>query len=136
MQRPPLGICLTCQFVRVRDGDTVELKLGTGQIIAVRLIDCWCEETDDRDLFRRAKAIAARDFLADLLSEEDLAVYFPPVPDANRNGIIDFTDITKALSFDRVPGRLFVGTEDVSQLMVRAGHATASKPKRPKAPKP
>lgn len=120
---PPEGICVRCEWEKARDGDTVEVRLRTGQTCAIRLIDCWAEEKRT-DAGRRAAH-----FLESLLEENDeqLWVWFPPLKDTDGDGVLDLKEILAQMTFDRVPGRLFIGSEDVSELMIRHGLATREK---------
>jgi len=123
MTPPPLGLCCEVTWLRNRDADTPEVRLRTGQTIAVRLIDCWAAERGTRD------GDAATAFLDDLLGRcdpGDLRAWFPPPP-AGPDGRLDITDVLRAASFDRLPGRLYIGSIDVSDYLVQAGHATATR---------
>jgi len=125
MIKPPPGICAPCTFVRVRDGDTPVVRLRTGQQIAVRLIDCWCPESDEKG---GAEATA---FLHSLLDGADgcLHVWVPLARDRNGDGVLDVFEILGAQSFDRVPGRLWIEETDVSEIMVSRGRATKTRGK-------
>lgn len=120
---PPEGFCARCEWVRSRDGDTVEVRLRTGQVCAVRLLDCWCDKLET-EAGRAAKA-----FLDSLLEKNDdvLRVWVQPPVDRDGDGVVDVTDLLRILTFDRVLGRLFIGTQDVSEIMVMHGYATAEK---------
>lgn len=112
---PPYGICLPCTWHRNRDADTPEVRLRTGQVVAVRLIDCWARDGDEK-----ADAFAEK-----LLDDFDgmMSVWFP-LPETGRDDQVDITDILRAASFDRVPGRVFLGTRDLSEILVTYGYAT------------
>ena len=123
MTLPPYGICLPCTWVRNRDGDTICVRLRTGQECAVRLIDCWAPERGTPDGERAAA------HLNDLMDHNDqpVSLFVPLAKDTDKDGIVSVTELIKSLSFDRLVGRVFIGTEDVSVLMVKAGHATKSR---------
>ena len=129
MQPPPYGLslyglCVPCEWVRNRDGDTVEVRLRTGQVVAVRLQDCWVAELNTKE-GEKAKA-----FLDDLLSQWDSAIRLGvPLPhDTDNDGVVDVTELLKqVVSFDRVVGRLWLGSEDLSEYLVRHGYATRTK---------
>ena len=91
--------------------------------MAVRLIDCWAPE------MREEGGPASKDFLTSLLEEYDepLRLWLPPLKDTDRDGILDIKEILSQMTFDRVPGRLFLGTQDVSEIMVRHGHAARTR---------
>lgn len=124
MQKPPYGICVPCHFAGLRDGDTPLVRLRTGQQIAVRLIDCWCPEMSE------AGGAKAKEFLGLLLDGADgeLSMWVPLARDRNADGVVDVMEILAAQSFDRVPGRLFIGESDVGEIMVERGHATRGRP--------
>jgi len=121
---PPHGLCLPCEWVRNRDGDTVIVRLRTGQEIAIRLKDCWAPEKQTKD------GRASHRFLDVLLEKatRPLSVYFG-LPDTGPNDTIDITDILKVFTFDRAVGRLFIGDIDVNEIMISRGHATREKPR-------
>lgn len=131
---PPLGLCCEVSFHSVRDGDTPVVKLRTGQLVAVRLIDCWAPETNEPG------GPEATRFLADLLGDlepGELRLHLPPPKDADGNGVLDVVDLLKAQTFDRVPGWLWIQAEtnrwqNVSQVMVRHDHATPTRRKEPR----
>lgn len=131
MKRPPLGLCLPCKVVRVRDGDTVEVTLVSGARWAVRLIDCWCEELRRGSPEQRARGEAAKEFAQQSIDEARQLHLFVPAPDdvakiVSEGGGGAFAHL---FTFDRVLGHLFVADDTtLSELMVRAGHATKSKP--------
>lgn len=123
MMCPPEGLCLPCKWLSNRDGDTVVVELRTGQQLIVRLLDCWCEELTTQ------AGRDAKHWIDSLLEENDdpLHVFLPLPRDRNHDGRIDITDLLHQASFDRVLGRLFIGTEDVSGMLVRHGHAVVEK---------
>ncbi len=99
MLRPPHGICLPCRFVRVRDGDTVEVSVYSGLVWAIRLLDCCCPELHEPG------GPEAKAFAEQVLEEADaeLSVWIPAPRET--------TNLLKNLTFDRVPGDIYVGTE-------------------------
>jgi len=119
MIKPPLGYYLPCRWVYNRDGDTVTVKLRTGQEVAVRLTDINAAEKNTD------KGLAAKHWLDALLEQniEPVSVYLTLIRDQNYNEVIDVTDVLNSATFDRWPGRVFVGEEDLNDLIVRAGHA-------------
>lgn len=119
MIRPNYGMTFPCELHKIRDGDTVVVRLRSdGLLWPIRLIDCWAPET--RGASREAGLAAKHHAEAILLAAKEMAVYIPfPGP-------VDC--ITKLLTFDRIPGYLFVSPcETLNELMVAAGHATKYK---------
>lgn len=120
MRRPPEGICTRVQWVRNRDGDTVVVRLKTGQECAIRLMGIDCPELGTR------RGDQAARFLNELLAGEDgqeLLLWIPPIRDVNGDGVLSIPEILQQTTFDRVPGRLFIGTEDVTDILERHGYA-------------
>ena len=121
---PPEGLCLRCTWVKNRDGDTVEVRLRSSQVVAVRLMECWAIEMD------KEGGLDAKEWLDSLLADtgRTLRIWIPPAKDHDGDGVVDIKEVLRDVSFDRVVGRLFYGSDDVSELMVKAGYATAKKP--------
>tara|TARA_R110000824_G_scaffold162282_5_gene337929 strand:- start:833 stop:1216 length:384 start_codon:yes stop_codon:yes gene_type:complete len=127
MKEPPKGITTDCKVVRVVDGDTVDIEVT--RTLRIRLLDCWAPETRTTDPVEKTKGLESKKYLHNLLNERfynDLAArkakkitLFIP---ADEKG-----EIKDNFTFSRVLGRLFVSGQDVSELMVAAGKATAEK---------
>lgn len=128
-QCPPYGVCVPVTFVRVRDGDTIEVQiLGGAMTWAVRLIDCWCPELHRGSEVLRKLARAAREFAGDVCARADDGDlrWFVPAPklEAGVTGL----NILAHISFDRVPGYLYVGpSQTLNQMLVEKGFASSTK---------
>lgn len=109
MNMPPLGICVPVKYLRCRDGDTAEVELRTGQEVAVRLADVDAPEIRD------SGGPEAKQWLETVLSEAEFIRLYIPLVDAGDDGTLDIIDILGAMSFDRVPGRLFVDGLDTTE---------------------
>lgn len=122
MTRPPAGLCLPCEFVKARDGDTIEVSLrGSERVWAIRLIDCWCAETRTRDAEEKAKGLAAKAFAESLISQAAGLHVFIPAP-------ADIHNLLKNITFDRIPGYIYLdGGQTLNELMVFCGHASKAK---------
>ena len=118
MQRPPVGLCLPCRIVKVRDGDTIEVSLlGSQYAWAVRLMDCWCAERNT------AAGKAAKAFAEEVVAGlKHVHVWIP-----SRKHTLN---LLRFVSFDRFIGHVFISDiARLSERMVCAGHATKEKPK-------
>ena len=130
MKRPPVGLCVPCRVVRVIDGDTVEIVAVTGLTWRVRLLDCWCHETNRGPERLRAKGAAAKAFAQECVDEARVChVWVPSGEDLEelvaKGKSVNPLDLA---TFNRVLGHLFVSDEaTLSELMVRAGHAFTTK---------
>ena len=128
MERPALGYYLPCRWVYNRDGASPVVLLRNNSEITVRLIDCWVDDNN------KAINAAAKIYLDRILENTDgrLAVGLTLIRDANRNEILDVTDILKTATFDRWPGRLWLEDSDIGALMVDQGFATVKRPTKKK----
>lgn len=117
---PPFGICVPVEPLRVRDADTIEVRLRGGSLVwAVRLLGVWAPELHrgaEQGLAAHAKAWVER-FVA---ANHDLRLYIELPHERN---------LLHALSFDRVVGTIFVGPgrETLNELVVRHGLASSTK---------
>jgi len=128
MNLPPEGLCVPCTYDYARDGDTIVVVLRTGQTCAVRLIDCWAPER------RTKEGRAAKRFVEEWMDNTAMPLHaWFPLPGTGSDGRVDITDLLKSLTFDRVPGRLFVGTRDMSEELVLRGYAYESREKQDEA---
>ncbi len=105
---------------RVRDGDTVEVRIQGGSLIwAIRLLECWAPELNT------AAGKEAKKFAEEVLADvEDgggqLYLYLP--------GFVHLDNLLKNLTFDRLLGHVFISSEKtLSEAMVAARHATKEK---------
>lgn len=121
----PLGVwhrepnlTLPATVTRVIDGDTVEVQICL--TADVRLLDCWAPETRTRDAAEKARGLAAKNHLSELVADKEVLLC---VPFPQEGG-----DLGSVLTFGRVLGHLYLpDAEDgrtVSEMMVEAGHAT------------
>lgn len=96
------------RVVRVIDGDTLEAEVS--RRLRVRLLDCWAPE------LREPGGHEAQSFLAGLVAGQTVTLQVPTEH-----------ELQAAFSFGRVLGRIWIGGNDVSRLMIEAGHATREK---------
>lgn len=136
MKRPPYGLCLPCRFLRARDGDTVEVQISGAFVWAIRLIECWCAETNRGTPAERARGQAAKKKAVELLVEAELLSVWIPPPDQVLAlcGVLGITrgagpiNLLAMATFDRLPGHIFLSDKlTLSEALVNAGHATTEK---------
>jgi endonuclease YncB( thermonuclease family) len=116
MSRPPLGLYLPCRLTRVKDGDTIEVRIpGTRWPWAIRLIGV------DAPKATTPEGKEAKEFVEKTLADaDDLAVWIP-APKKIGN-------LLENLSFERIIGDIWVGTQTrLSRLLLWRGYA---KPRR------
>lgn len=116
MQKPPEGFTTKATVVRVIDGDTVDVSIT--RRLRVRLQDCWAPETRTRDIVEKQKGIAARSFLITRIDGKEVTLFIP----SDNEG-----ELKDVFTFGRVVGRIFMEGEDMSSLMIEAGHASKNK---------
>lgn len=113
-------IQLPAKVIEVHDGDTitVEFKIQA----RIRLIDCWAPELKTKE------GDAAKEFLGKLLKPES-DVYIKIPFDGK---------VQKSLSLNRILGKVYRDvdadgvSDNLSEVMVKWGMATETKPKTPK----
>lgn len=98
--------------LRVVDGDTVDatvdLGFDTWKKIRIRLVGINTPETRTRDLEEKARGMAAKNFLIDLLKKH------------NNEFILHSQGVGK---YGRCLGNLFLGEKNVNDLLINEGHA-------------
>lgn len=123
---PAFGVTLPVEWHRNRDGDTPEVQLPGGSLVwAVRLEDCWCFELRRGTEVERAVGRQALRYADQVLSEcDDLRWHIPIDRDMNLKG----ANIFKLLTFDRLPGYLYVGPKQtLNRMLVDKGLASTTK---------
>ena len=115
-----LEMQLPAKIIEVHDGDTVTVEFKIEA--RIRLIDCWAPELKTKE------GDAAKEFLGKLLKpESDVYIKIP------FNG-----QVQKSLSLNRVLGKVYRDidadgvSDNLSEVMVKWGMATETKPKPPK----
>lgn len=120
--RPPQrGLTTEALITRVIDGDTVEVQPML-PVMRIRLLDCWAPETRTKNLDEKARGIESRMNLRRLLMEGQRVLVEIPGKQ----------DLDETLTMGRVLGRIWThdnagNLQNVSELQVEAGHATATK---------
>lgn len=110
-QCPAYGLTLPATYKRCRDGDTVEVTITGGMIWAIRLIGVDCPEMDT-DAGKRAKKYAEH-----IMDESNgvLSVHVPMPKDVEHP--------LRSLTFDRVPGYLFIGPDHtLNEMLICCGY--------------
>lgn len=122
---PPKGISTTGRVVNVVDGDTLDVVIDAPRV-RIRLLDCWAPESRTRDLEEKARGLAAKVRLQELIGDQSVVIFIPTAD-----------TLAKSLTLGRVLGRVWLDIDgdgkldDVSAVMVAEGHATADKHGKP-----
>lgn len=103
---PPLGICLPCEWISCSNGNRVLVRLPAGQCVTVELLGCRVVEQPPQK---------ATHFLESLFEQDGALRVCLPV-----------TWQWESMQAP-VPGYIYIGTENVSDIMVRCGFATKEK---------
>ena len=116
MPAPPLGLTARATITRVVDGDTVDVTLTIP--VRVRLLRCWAPEITGIEQFAGHRAKEALERMAPVGSRVHVQV---PTDQAD--------SLSSVLTFGRALGRIWRegDDDDLSSLMVAAGHATTEK---------
>ncbi len=97
---------------RVVDGDTVDATIDLGfdthKKIRIRLVGINTPETRTRDLDEKARGLAAKNFLKDLLIKH------------KNQFILHSQGVGK---YGRCLGNLFLGEQNINDLLITEGHA-------------
>lgn len=113
--KPLEGMAKKVTIVRVVDGDTLDVQITLE--IRVRLLDCWAPETRTRDLDEKARGMASKQYLQGLVEDGSAVLYVP----------WESNKISDVFTFGRVLGHVWTEGVNLSEEMVRAGHATVEK---------
>jgi|TARA_R100000988_G_C3952244_1_gene141706 micrococcal nuclease len=108
------------ELLRVVDGDTVDAKIDLGFDVSVkkriRLAGIDTPESRTRDLEEKAKGLAAKDRLKNVLEGATKI-------QLNSHGVGKFGRCLGELSVDVVDGQEKLTLENVNKLLVKEGHA-------------
>lgn len=109
------AIISSAKIIDVHDGDTVTVLVQ--KQLKIRLLDCWSPELS------QPEGISAKNYLQSILKNDDEIMVEIPLT----------TDISKSLTFGRFLGFIYKDIngdgqeENISNEMVKAGHATKTK---------
>lgn len=116
MNLPPYGLCLPAKCVRVIDGDTVVVSLLGVMDWHIRLIGCWAPEKN------HPLGVKAAEFAEAMIGDSDAISVWIPAPEHLKKNLLGH------LTMERVPGHLFIGTEEtLAEKIIRAGLAWSTK---------
>ncbi len=100
--------------IRVVDGDTIDAQIDLGfdthKVIRIRLVGINAPESRTRDLEEKARGLAAKQFVIDILKKH------------HNNFILHSQGVGK---YGRCLGELFLGDVKLNDLLITEGHATA-----------
>lgn len=114
IEKPLEGWTTKIYVVEVFDGDTITVEIR--KRLKIRLLDCWAPETRTKDADEKKRGFAARDYMKSLAEGKE-GVLFIPTED----------DISKVFTFGRALGYVWIGDTNLSEEMVKKGHATKTK---------
>ena len=99
---------------RVVDGDTIDATIDLGfdtwKKIRIRLVGINAAESRTRDLEEKARGLAAKQYVKDILIKH------------NNEFILHSQGVGK---YGRCLGNIFLGDQNVNDLMINEGHAVA-----------
>jgi len=99
---------------RVVDGDTIDATIDLGfdtwKKIRIRLVGVNAAESRTRDLEEKVRGLAAKQFVKDILIKH------------NNEFILHSQGVGK---YGRCLGNIFLGDQNVNDLMINEGHAVA-----------
>jgi len=122
-RQPEPGWTTQAEVVRVIDGDTVVIEIR--RQVHVRLLDCWCPESRTTNLAEKARGMAAKQYVGELLKKlgRKVLAYIPADPTLN---------LSHEFTLGRVLGRIWLADgRELSAAVRAAGHATSSKQSKP-----
>ena len=100
------------EILRVVDGDTVDVRMDLGFNVwhkcRVRLMGINAPESRTRDLEEKARGLAAKDWLKNILDSAQADI------EMQSHGVG---------KYGRVLGELYINEVNINQLMVKEGHA-------------
>jgi len=105
---------------RVIDGDTIEAILPSGRTVNIRI-----EGYDAPEIKIIPDGPAAKQGLESLLeatADQELTVFVPLPVDADKNGRVDFDELLRAISFERVRAYMFTGSVRIDRWMIEHGY--------------
>jgi len=98
--------------LRVVDGDTVDAQIDLGfdthKVIRIRLVGVNAAESRTRDLEEKARGLAAKQFVKDILKKH------------NNEFILHSQGVGK---YGRCLGEIFLGDVKLNELLITEGHA-------------
>ncbi len=129
-EEPQPGWITVGKVVRVKDGDTVKVRIT--REFDVRLLGVWAPESrrDPRIKNRidqdaaKLRGIAAKEHLTRVALGKRCVVMIPTQTDGDDETTSDVGDV---FSLSRALGRVWVDGKDLSELQVERGYATRTK---------
>jgi endonuclease YncB( thermonuclease family) len=122
LEEPSQRLATSARVKRIIDGDTLVLEVT--KELRVRMLDCWAAEIRTKNLEEKNKGLAAKKYLESLINTDDIVLVDIPITEKLQDSI----------SLGRFLAYIYADTDgdgildNISDLMVKAGHATKSKP--------
>ncbi len=113
---PPLGVCLPCEWASCPTAHTVQVRLRAGQNVVVELIGCHVPNVAVKE------GLESLHFLMSLFERDGrLRACFPLADDEDTEALVR---VLRPLAYETIAGCIYIGTENVSEIMVQHGFAT------------
>ena len=128
-QAPQHGTTLPCTVTRILDGDTLEITLEP-RTARVRLIDAWAREVHRVNKDENGKQRKEADILGDLEAGLAAKAYLESLASGKAATVVIpyHQNLGDETTLGRVLGLVYVGDIDLSEEMVKSGHAKKVKP--------
>lgn len=106
-----------CRIIRVLDGDTIEVEVR--HTMRVRMLQCWAPESRTKDLAEKARGLAAKNHLIDVIGDQEQARLLIPLK----------ADLGNSTTLGRVLGYVWLQGDDksLSQHQADGGFAATTK---------
>lgn len=118
-RQPATGYTADCTVIRVIDGDTLEVSVS--HKLHIRLLQCWAPESRTKDKAEKARGLAAKEHLQELVaaSPDGVATVFIPMG----------AEIGKSITLSRHLGYVWIRDDPISlnQHQVEGGFALVEK---------
>lgn len=123
-EAPPRGWTTDCHIVGIVDGDTLDVEVK--RIIRVRLIGAWSPESRTTNAAEKKRGLAAKEHLRAVAEGCDATLFVPASADGHTQDLTTLGRVLGQVWLVRSDGK--ADKESLSEMQVKAGHATREKP--------